>query len=72
MVTIKRAHLFIAFIMGIMAPTVTGVSAYYKTINDIREEYAKRSDIEKMKDKIDRIAEDVAEIKGALKARRGQ
>lgn len=70
MVTIKRAHLIVAFIMGIMAPTISAMSAYYKALGDIREEYVKKADLQSKLDKIDRIAEDVAEIRGQLEAKR--
>lgn len=65
--TIKKVHFFFGFILLVGTPVVSGMTTYYTTIGDIKAEYAKRSDIEKIKDKIDRIAEDVAEIRGVLR-----
>jgi hypothetical protein len=66
MVTIKKIHLAWAFILAVATPTAAAVSVYYKTVGDL----APKTQVEKMEDKLNRIAEDVAEIKGLLKARK--
>lgn len=66
MVTIKKAHLVWGLIISFMGPTVAGVSAYYQSLAQL----APKTQVEKLEDKINRIAEDVAEIKGILKERR--
>ncbi len=66
MVSIKKIHLIWALIIGIAGPAVAGVSAYYNSINAL----APKADVTQLRDKVDRIAEDVAEIKGILKSQR--
>lgn len=66
MVTIKKIHLAWALIIAIAGPALAGVSAYYNSLNAL----APKSQVEKLEDKINRIAEDVAEIKGILKRER--
>lgn len=66
MVTIRKVHLAWGFILAFATPTIAGVSAYYKSLSEL----APKSQVEKLEDKINRIAEDVAEIKGMLKERR--
>lgn len=63
MVTIKKIHLMWALIMCIVGPAVAGVSAYYNSLAAL----APKADVTQLRDKVDRIAEDVAEIKGILK-----
>ena len=66
MVTVKKVHLMWAFVIAVATPCVAGVSSYYKALSEL----APKAQVEKMEDKLNRIAEDVAEIKGILKERR--
>lgn len=59
MVTIKKIHMLWALMLAIMGPTAAGVSAYYNL--------APKAEVAQVRDKVDRIAEDVAEMKGILK-----
>lgn len=63
MVTIKKIHLMWALVIGIAGPALAGASAYYNSLNAL----APKADVTQLRDKVDRIAEDVAEIKGILK-----
>lgn len=62
----KRAAAVFGIILGFVIPTATAVSAYYKA----SEKFAPKEDLKEMRTKVDRIAEDVAEIKGMMKSRR--
>lgn len=63
---IKRYTAILGFLMMLAAP----VASYYTTIGEIRADYVKKSEMEKVQDKLNRIAEDVAEIKGYLRPRK--
>lgn len=65
--TLSKLHILIAMAIGVVTPTVTGLSAYYNAIGKIREDYVKKEELKDKLDKLDRIAEDVAEIKGSLR-----
>lgn len=62
MVSIKRIHLLIGLVLSIMIPTATSVSAYYKST----ENFVRKDDVKAMNEKLDRLAEDTATIKGMM------
>lgn len=68
MVEMKRAHAVVALILAIASPCVAGLASYYNAMAQL----APKSEVEKMRDKVDRIAEDVATIKGILQGQQGK
>lgn len=73
---IKRAHGWLAFVILLATP----VAGYYKTNQALYDEiarvrlereteFARKDDMREIVKRLDRIAEDLAEIKGSLKRR---
>lgn len=80
-IVLKRAHVVIAAIIGIMAPALTAYGSYLKAFSDIQaqiaasrldaeREFAKKEELKPVNDKLDSIIEDLGEIKGFLRQRR--
>lgn len=78
---IKKAHVIIVLLGSIITPLLTGITAYHKSLASIGDEFhnirlesersfVKKDDFKSLNEKIDRIADDVAEIRGYMKRRR--
>ena len=76
MINIKKLHLYGAVAIMFLTP----VGAYYKQNATVADEiaqmrfererdFAKKEELREISKKLDRIAEDLAEIKGAIKRR---
>lgn len=80
-IMLKRTHVVIAALLGILAPAVTAYGSYLKAFADVQaqmaamrldaeREFAKKEELRQVNEKLDSIREDLGEIKGFLKPRR--
>lgn len=78
--TLTKIELLLAVLVGILSPTIAGVASYVKSNGEIERKmevlrteretnFVRKDAFRDMSYKVDRIAEDMAEIKGYLKQR---
>ena len=81
MISLKKTHLALVVLLTLLSPVISILSAYYKAQDTAHQEllqleirleqtFVKKDDFQSLNKKIDRLSDDIAEVKGYLKIRR--